>query len=244
MITEAAINTTGETVGHVLTVVAGNAAAFQVPVGGGAENGWVDTTEAWAYASAITVVVSGDLTGKYDKGDKVRLKQSGGTWKYFYITNVVYGAPNTTLTLGAGINYTVANEVITEPYYSKVCTPVGFPQWFNWTPTWTCSGSMTFTGVSLEVARFVVQGKVVTFWLSAYGTIGGTVSTTVMATLPIDSVGAAGTQGCMVKPSSSNEIVGLCRVGGTSIEFYLSGVGNWTAGASRYVRSCYTYAMA
>lgn len=87
--------------------------------------GWQDPGETWTYASATTFTVSGDVTNKYAVGDKIKLTQT--TVKYFYITAVSYGSPNTTITVNGGDSYTLANAAITANYYSKDDSPVGFP---------------------------------------------------------------------------------------------------------------------
>lgn len=87
---------------------------------------WIPALETWTYASATTFTIGGDKTGKYQKGDKIKLTQT--TVKYFRITNITYSSPNTTITVdGFGI-YTVANASITSPYFSKADNPQGFPQ--------------------------------------------------------------------------------------------------------------------
>jgi hypothetical protein len=89
---------------------------------------WVATGETWVYATANTVTVSGDQTAKYQKGDKVKLDNDGST-KYFIIDiTPTYGAPNTTITLRPYVGGTVVvNSAITNNYYSRVQTPLGFP---------------------------------------------------------------------------------------------------------------------
>lgn len=124
-------------------------------------DGWIAVSDTWTYASATTVTVPSDATTKYSVGDKVKFTNSGA--KYFYITAV--GA--TTLTLNGGSDYTVANAAITVPYYSKSTTPLAFPQWFNYTPTWT---NLTVSG-STVAARFAMHGKTVIFRTKV--TLGG-----------------------------------------------------------------------
>jgi len=88
-------------------------------------SGWIPAGETWTYASATTFTISGDKTSKYQKEDKVKLAQT--TDKYFRITDISYSSPNTTVTVdGFGI-YTLANATITNPYYSKMDNPQGFP---------------------------------------------------------------------------------------------------------------------
>lgn len=92
-------------------------------------NGWIAAGETWTYASAdaptFTFTISGDKTSKYKAGRKIKLTQT--TEKYFIITKVVYSAPNTTLTLYGGTDYTLTNAAITNPYFSRQKAPLGFP---------------------------------------------------------------------------------------------------------------------
>lgn len=117
-------------------------------------DGWQYPNETWTYASSTTFTISGDKTGNYQKGDKIRLKQ-GGSYKYFYITAVSYSAPNTTVTITGGTDYTLANATITDNYYSKAERPVGFPLIFNWTPTWT---NLTVGNGVLGLGQFALVG--------------------------------------------------------------------------------------
>ncbi|MDD5016326.1 MAG: hypothetical protein PHW73_14755, partial [Atribacterota bacterium] len=75
---------------------------------------WMDANETWEYASATTITVPTNATLKYQKGDKIRLKQ-GGDYKYFYVV----GVAATVLTVTGGDDYTVAEAAITDNYYSK-----------------------------------------------------------------------------------------------------------------------------
>ena len=95
----------------------------------GTEDGWIPSGETWTYASAddptYTFTISGDLTGKYSAGMRIKLTQT--TAKYFIITKVAYSSPNTTITVYGGTDYDLANATITSPYYSMVKAPQGFP---------------------------------------------------------------------------------------------------------------------
>lgn len=92
-------------------------------------SGWTPSGETWTYASAddptFTFTISGDKTGKYSAGMRIKLTQT--TVKYFIITKVAYGDPNTTITIYGGTDYDLANAAITDPYYSIVKAPIGFP---------------------------------------------------------------------------------------------------------------------
>lgn len=99
------------------------------PLFEGTWNGWIDAKETWTYASAddptYTFTISGDLSGKYSAGMRVKLTQT--TVKYFIITKVAYSSPNTTITVYGGTDYDLTSATITSPYYSMVKAPQGFP---------------------------------------------------------------------------------------------------------------------
>lgn len=109
-------------------------------------DGWNAANETWTYASSdapsYTFTVSGDDTGKYSPGMRVKLTQT--STEYFIITAVSYSSPNTTVTLYGGTDYTLANASITNPYYSSAKAPVGFPLNPNkWTVQYSTTNSAT-----------------------------------------------------------------------------------------------------
>jgi hypothetical protein len=91
--------------------------------------GWIPVTDTWTYASAdtpnFTFTIPGDQTGLLSPGMRIRLTQT--TVKYFIITAVSYGSPNTTVTVYGGTDYTLTSAAITSPYFSMVKAPFGFP---------------------------------------------------------------------------------------------------------------------
>lgn len=100
-----------------------------VSVGGTPTDGWVEAGETWTFASTddptFTFTISGDQTGKYQAGMRVKLTQT--TVKYFIITKVAHAAGTTTVTVYGGTDYDLINAAITLPYYSTVKAPHGFP---------------------------------------------------------------------------------------------------------------------
>ena len=89
--------------------------------------GWIPATGvAWTYASATTISVPSGAASIYSVGDKIRIKQGAG-YKYYYVVVVA----DTLLTVTGGSDFTVANAAITDNYYSKATSPVGFPATFN-----------------------------------------------------------------------------------------------------------------
>lgn len=141
-------------------------------------DGWIEVTDSWVYASATTVTVPSDATTKYSVGDRVKFDQSGT--KYFYITAVAA----TTLTLNGGSDYTVANATISAVSYSKVSSPLGFPQWF----AYTTNGS-GFSSTSSNVGRFHIIGRVCHVYLNIVGTSN---ATSFGADVPVASAATGG----------------------------------------------------
>ena len=96
----------------------------------GVGTGWTEEGNTWTYAAAaapeFTLTINADVTGFIQVGDRIRLTQVG-IIRYFIVTQIVYGAPNTTLTLYGGTDYVLANAAITSPSYSHVKNPYGFP---------------------------------------------------------------------------------------------------------------------
>jgi hypothetical protein len=121
-------------------------------------SGWVAAGETWTYASSTTFTISGDKTGKYSPGMRVKLTQT--TVKYFIITGVSYGSPNTTVTVFGGSSYSLANAAITDPYYSMLLAPQGFP------------GDTEISKLDLSTYSLTLNDQTVTFypidgWLAA-----------------------------------------------------------------------------
>jgi len=143
-------------------------------------DGWLEAKETWTYASATTITVPSGAASKYQRGDKIKLTQT--TVKYFYIT----GVADTVLTITAGTSYTLVNAAISANYYSHEANPMGFPDWFNWTPAWTGRGALTTTGVTNHLARFRISGRTLTYQLKTNLTTGGVADIQVYFTPPVN----------------------------------------------------------
>jgi len=120
-------------------------------------------------------------------------------------------------------------------------------EWQDWTPTFSASGSMTFTVSTLRYARYRRVGNSVEFALSVIGTTGGTANQDIFATLPIPPKS---------KTSDSIEAVFYSSVGDPSptelgncfysdsqnaLYFRKADNTNWTIGANRLVRAQGSY---
>jgi hypothetical protein len=148
------------------------------------ESGWISAIdESWTYASPTTLTILGDKTGRYQKGDKIKLNQTAT--KYFYIVGVAYSAPNTTITITGGSDYSLVNTKIDNPCFSRVENPFGFPDWFNYIPQWSASGSMTVTNTNIYMTKFTIKGRMLHLIISASVSLGGTAAPYILVTAPV-----------------------------------------------------------
>ena len=137
------------------------------------------------YVSTTSVRFVGiNLTSVFPVGTKIKCTQT--TVKYFYVIAAAYSGGDTTLTLTGGSDYTVADAAITEFAYSHAAVANGFPDWFNYVPTYGGSGSMTYTSVTTDYAKFKLDGILLLLKLICTGTTGGTASHSISATLPFE----------------------------------------------------------
>lgn len=199
-------------------------------------DGWIDPAETWTFASSTTFTVTGDKTALYMKGDKIKFTQSAVV-AYFYIIGVSFSNPTTTVTVCAGSDYSIANSAISSNFYSKASTPAGFPQWFNWTPT--------FTGFSSNptslVNRFNLVGTMCTLTMRQVNA-GTSNSTGFTMTAPIAAANPSGVgfylgmcwgtdAGSLVSPGS------WMTIGGSNVITIGKAFnnGNWTNSGSKKI---------
>lgn len=129
--------------------------ATATDIGATPYDGWAPAVGTWTYASASTITVPSGAAAIYQKGDKIKFTQHGVV-KYFYIITVA----DTLLTVTAGSDYAVedtATYAITANYFSHEQNPLGFPQFFNFSPTWT---NLT-VGSGTNEGRFCISGRTV-----------------------------------------------------------------------------------
>lgn len=139
--------------------------------------GWQRGTGTWTYASSTTFTVPAADAALMGPGTKLWFTQT--TSKYFYVSSV----SGTTVTINANGDYTLANATITAPYFSNAATPINFPQWFSFTPSWTnlTPGSGTNVGYYAKIGRTILMR--VRF---VYGS-GSSVGSNPILTLPVTS---------------------------------------------------------
>ena len=98
------------------------------------QDGWIDATGTWTYASASTITVPSGAAAIYGKGDRLKFTQHAVV-KYA----VVVAVADTLLTIAVNTDYVVENTgtyPITLNHYSHQANPIGYPTWFAYTPTW------------------------------------------------------------------------------------------------------------
>jgi hypothetical protein len=207
--------------------------------------GWIPVTiagvaETWTYNSVSgilgTVTVATDATTRFQKGDKIKFTQSA-TVKYFYITAVT----STTITITGGTDYTLTNSAISNIFLSRIENPFGFPSWFNWTPSYSANGSMTWTSVSTTRSVFYLVKTTVFIEIYALGTTGGTVSTQLIFSLPIapTTTNTQRTTGSVVDTAG---FVGQLLIGTNCLCIKYDST-NYTLGANRGVIAVFSYRL-
>lgn len=137
-----------------------------------------------------------------------------------------------TLSAGAGYTWTVP----TYTGLNLIQRPIFETRPLTWAPQWSASGSMTYTTVTTDLAEYKIVGSELRFEIDAFGTIGGTVNTSTVATLPFTARNAS------YNPAFSGWVntTGSAAVGGYSL--YINGsvyfrrydFGNWSSGSGRY----------
>lgn len=143
-------------------------------------DGFKSCNETHAYASATTVTVPSGALGRYSVGDKYRIYQNN-TLKYFYIV----GVANTLLTITGGTDYTLTNSTINNPCTSRRATPVGFPQWFNFTPSNT-NITIGTGGSASNTGTFTINGRTVNVLINIIlGTSGASMGSNPVVGLPV-----------------------------------------------------------
>jgi hypothetical protein len=81
---------------------------------------------------------------------------------------------DTTVTLIANDDYTIANATLSAPRYSYAENPQGFPHYFNWTLNFSVSGGTAPTYTFFDKAQFSIQGNTLHWQIVRQNASGGT----------------------------------------------------------------------
>jgi hypothetical protein len=203
--------------------------------------GWTNPNHTWTYASATTFTVTGNVTAMYYAGVKIRYKQ-GGAYEYAHVLSSSYSAPNTTVTLVANADFALANDTITDNYFSLADNPAGFPAAFNWSPTFG-----GFSADPVGIFRFTVNGTKCPLYFEM-STAGTSNANSFTMSIPI-AASASTSKVAVAVPAVDNGTrlttfsLALIQPSGTTIAFGKDAAGNvWTtSGAKRivYGEICY-----
>jgi hypothetical protein len=144
----------------------------------------------------------------------------------------VVGRFAATLSAGAGYTWTVP----TFTTINLIQRPILQTRSLTWLPTYTGSGSMTYTSVTTYAARYRIIGYHCEVQHTSTGTVGGTPAASIRVSLPISAVDKYVLNGGGFAFTNGVSQTGGCgSVNGdnTLLEFYISAVAgtNWTAGA-------------
>ena len=146
------------------------------------KTGWIPVSGTWTYASATTIAVPSGATNIYSVGMGIRLT-ANGVVKQAYIIKV----ENTLLT--------IVGDVLTNHTFSAISyapnpvTALGFPVWFNYTPTLTVDGGTAPTFTDVFDNRFSMIGKLVNIqsnWRNASGGTAGSGTSDLTVSLPVN----------------------------------------------------------
>jgi len=236
-------------VGQFTVNVAGQVtAASDVAISGGGgtgtpTDGWVDdSADTWTYASFTagppavgTFTVRGDRTAELTVGTRIKLTQT--TVKYFVVSaDPVFGGVNTTVTVTAGTDYTLANAAISNNFHSYMVTPQGYPGWFN------CGvNAQGFSALTANVAQFAVNGR--TCFVSP-DILGTSNATTFTWTAPLAAQGPVNV--LALAAATDNSVTLLVRIiittGATTVTMAIAtiagshiniGPGAWTGSGTK-----------
>lgn len=97
---------------------------------------WIADSHTWVYVSSTSFKVVGlDVTAQFTKG--TRISYNDGAVDYGVVASSAFAAGDTTITLIANDDYSIANTTLTAPRYSYQVNPQGYPGFFAYTPTLT-----------------------------------------------------------------------------------------------------------
>ena len=135
-----------------------------------------------------------------------------------------------TLSAGGGYTWSVptftASNLIQRPIYET--------RWLNWLPTYTGSGSMTYTAVSTLLARYKITNNQLDFQFITAGTTGGTASTTIIVSTPFSTSWTNNYSRNMgYLADTADYQYGFYYIGTSSINAFLIGGASWGLGANR-----------
>lgn len=142
-------------------------------------------------------------------------------------------------TLSAGTGYTWTVPTFTS--INLIQRPIFNTRTLIWQPVFLCSGSMTYTSVTTTLSNYTINDRVVTISLVLSGTIGGTPSYAVNATLPITNYHSSVGGGKIVDDTFRSCYT---QVSNGTMGWVKDGLFDWVAGAGRLAEAAQVYFIA
>lgn len=200
-----------------------------IPVTIGADNACVGTATVPFHRLLTGTKIRGILSGSMSGGANttLALKNPAGT-TVISATAVKRADGSTNISNGVELTTGSPVEFLYDGTYFRLTESIGLiePALTTWSPSYAASGSMTFTTVTTHRARYRydLSSNTVAGHIHATGTTGGSASTDLTFTLPINAA------------ASSIVAGGACGfTGGTRVcAFYSNVSGAGTVSVSRY----------
>lgn len=105
--------------------------------------------------------------------------------------------------------------------------------WQDWAPVYAANGSMTFGSVTTSYARYMRIGSTVWFAINAVGTVGGTPSTGLSFSLPVNAKDGNGyVQGFAHAKDAGTFSEGNYAVYSDVVYVFKAAYANWGGGAN------------
>lgn len=148
-----------------------------------AYDGWITTPDTYVYASANSVTnTSGvDETGIYTKGTRVKFTNNSTTF-YGAVLSCTYVGGVNTITFINNSDFSIANSVITNPFYSYDANPQGWPTFFAFAVgAWT-----GFSVNPASVIKYTVTGNKMDFFVDTG--VGTSNSSNFSFTIPVTAI--------------------------------------------------------
>lgn len=137
-----------------------------------------------------------------------------------------------TLSASPSFNWSVPSfnnaNLIQEPIYET--------RWLTWKPTYGATGSMTYTTVTEEIARYMVSQKSLSITLRSFGTTGGSASNALDASLPFSFTAPMNGQFSVPRLFDGASLAGIISDHTNNvIRFSRYDNANFGLGANRYI---------
>jgi hypothetical protein len=212
---------------------------------------WLGTTGGTATAQTAN---SAPAITAYKAGQKFRMKIGAGlgstgstatahTLQMNGIAgpkNIINNEDGTNPTLGTWVAGAILEVVYDGTNFIIINDPGG---WLSWTPTVTGTGSMSISGLTIDHAVYRKRGKMVSVQYNMNMTTGGTASTGINMTLPVNST-HTGTGTVVVMASYDiSWRAALVQLNSTGVTQYqeISSTVNWGLGAGKYISGNFSY---